>query len=70
MAQVGIRAEMWMVSDLSNEIIKKAKMKPFNSIQNALDNAINLIKSHGKKPHIIFMPSGSLTIPQIVSNNK
>jgi nickel-dependent lactate racemase len=70
MAQVGMRAEMWMVSDLSNKIIEKAKLKPYNSIQNALDNAINLIKSHGKKPHIIFMPSGSLTIPQIVLDNE
>jgi nickel-dependent lactate racemase len=70
MAQVGIRGEMWMVSDLDDDIIKKAKLIPYNSIQNALDSAIHIIKSNGKKPHIIIMPAGSLTIPKIISDNK
>jgi nickel-dependent lactate racemase len=70
MAQVGIRGEMWMVSDLDDDIIKKAKLIPYNSIQNALDSAIHIIKSNGKKPHIIIMPAGSLTIPKITSDNK
>jgi len=65
MAQVGIRAEMWMVSDLSDNTIEKAKLKPFKSIQNALDSAINFVKNKGKKPHIVIMPYGSLTIPQL-----
>jgi nickel-dependent lactate racemase len=67
MAQVGLRAEMWMVSDLEDRIIKDAKLKPYKSVQNALNDAINLLKSNGKKPHIIIMPSGSLTIPKIIN---
>jgi nickel-dependent lactate racemase len=67
MAQVGMRAEMWMVSDLDDNIIEKAKIKPYNSIQDALDNAINVIKSKRLKPFIIVMPSGSLTIPKLIS---
>jgi len=66
MAQVGIRAEMWMVSNLSDNIIEKAKLKPYKTIQNALDSAINFVKNKGKKPHIVIMPFGSLTIPQLI----
>ena len=69
MAQVGIRAAMWMVSDLNDNIIKSAKLEPYKSIQNALDSAISLIKSQDKTPHIIIMPSGSLTIPEILTDN-
>jgi len=68
MAQVGIRGEMWMISDLNDNIIKSAKLTPYNSIQNALDSAIHLVKSQGKKPHIVIMPSGSLTIPKIITD--
>ena len=66
MAQVGMRGEMWMVSDLDDDIIKKAKLKPYKSVQDALDNAIAVIKSKGIKPYIIIMPSGSLTIPKLI----
>jgi len=65
MAQIGIRAEMWAVTDLDDAIIKKSQLKPYKNIQNAINDAIKLIKSKGKKPKIIVMPSGSLTIPQI-----
>ena len=68
MAQIGLRAEMWMVSDLENSIIKNAKLKPYKSIQIALNDAVDLIKSNGKIPHIIIMPSGSLTIPKLIKN--
>ncbi len=65
MAQVGLKADMWMVSDLDDNIIKKAKLKPFKNIKLALNQAIAEMKLKGRKPHIIIMPSGSLTIPII-----
>jgi nickel-dependent lactate racemase len=65
MAQIGLRAEMWAVTDLDDATIKKSQLKPYKNIQNAIDDAVKLIKSKGKKPKIIVMPSGSLTIPQI-----
>ena len=63
MAQIGIRAEMWAVTGLDDDIVRKAQLKPFPSIQKAVDEAIELIKSKGKKPKIVVMPSGSLTVP-------
>jgi nickel-dependent lactate racemase len=65
MAQIGIRAEMWAVTDLDYDIVKKAMLKPYSDIQTAVDDAVNKIKSKGKEPRIIVMPFGSLTIPII-----
>jgi hypothetical protein len=65
MAQIGIRAEMWAVTDLDDKIIKKSQMKPFSDIQKAVDDAVKLIKDKGKKPRAVVMPFGSLTVPLI-----
>jgi len=65
MAQIGIHSQMWAVTDIKESIIKKALMKPCNSIQGALDDAIKTIKNKNREPRIIVMPAGSLTIPLI-----
>jgi nickel-dependent lactate racemase len=65
MAQIGIRAEMWAVTDLDDNIIKKAMLKPYSDIQTAVNDAVDLIKSKGKKPRAVVMPLGSLTVPLI-----
>ena len=63
MAQIGIRAQMWAVTDLEDEIIKKSQLKPYSDIQFAVDDAVEIIKKKGKQPRIVVMPSGSLTVP-------
>jgi len=63
MAQIGIRAEMWAVTDLDDDIIKKAMLKPYSDIQTAIDDAVRIIKSKGKKLKVVVMPYGSLTVP-------
>ncbi len=65
MAQIGIHSEMWAVTDLDDEIIKKSLLKPYSNIQDAVNDAIKKIKEKGKQPKVIVMPFGSLTIPQI-----
>jgi nickel-dependent lactate racemase len=65
MAQIGIRAQMWAITDLDDSIITKALLKPYSDIQVAVDDAIEIIKSKNKIPKIIIMPYGSLTIPII-----
>ncbi len=65
MAQIGIRADMWAVTDLDDKIIKKSQLKPYSTIQVAIDDAVKLIKKKGKKPKTIVMPYGSLTVPLI-----
>ena len=65
MAQIGIRAQMWAVTDIPDDIIKKAMLKPYADIQSAVDDAVRVIKDKGRTPRTIVMPSGSLTIPLI-----
>ena len=65
MAQIGVRAEMWAVTDLDDDIVKKSQLKPYSDIQTALDDAVKVIKSKEKKPRIVVMPFGSLTVPLI-----
>lgn len=65
MAQIGVHAKMWVVTDLDDEVVRKAMLKPYKTIQSALDDAINVIRNKGKKPRIVVMPQGSLTIPLV-----
>jgi nickel-dependent lactate racemase len=65
MAQIGIRADMWAVTDLDDDIVKSAMLKPYSDIQTAIDDAVNKIESKGKDPKVVLMPFGSLTIPII-----
>ena len=45
MAQIGIRAQMWAVTDLDENTIKKAKLKPYSNIQTALFNCSSFIST-------------------------
>ncbi|KYK24909.1 general glycosylation pathway protein [Thermoplasmatales archaeon SM1-50] len=65
MAAIGTHAQLWAVTDLPDDIVKKAMLKPYKSIQKAIDNAVKIIQGKGRQPRVIVMPSGSLTIPVI-----
>lgn len=63
MAQIGIYAEMWAVSDLDDDILEKAKLKPYKNIQETFDRAVAEIRNKGKEPYAVILPQGSLTVP-------
>jgi nickel-dependent lactate racemase len=65
MAQIGIKNEIWAVTDLDDKIVRKSLMEPYKNIQTALNEAIKKIKTRGDKPSIVVMPFGSLTVPLI-----
>ncbi|UCB59410.1 MAG: nickel-dependent lactate racemase [Thermoplasmatales archaeon] len=65
MAQIGIKNEIWAVTDLDDKIVKKALMKPYKTIQTAINDAVNKIIERGITPRVIVMPFGSLTIPLV-----
>ncbi len=69
MAQIGTWAEMWMVSDLPDGTVKRAKLVPQPSVQEALDKAIVEIQTRGKEPGLVIMPAGSLTVPLVKGGN-
>ncbi len=62
-AEVATWADLWAVTSLDPEIIRKALMKPYGELQKAVDDAINIIKNRGEEPRIIILPQGSITVP-------
>jgi len=65
MAQIGTHAQMWAVTDLADDIVKKAMLKPYRSIQSAVDDALRIMKEKERQPRVVVMPAGSLTIPLV-----
>ncbi len=62
MAEIGIWAEMWAVTDVEPETIEKLLIRPFASLQEALDTAI---ETKGDSAKILFLMDGGLTVPMI-----
>lgn len=60
MAEINLWAKVWAVTDLDPDVLKKIFIKPYGSIQEAVDNAIKL---KGKDTKVIFLLDGSVTIP-------
>jgi lactate racemase len=61
MAEIGLKSEMWAVTPLDPSLISKAKMRPFNSVSAAVDEAL---KAKGSNARITFIMDGGLTIPR------
>jgi hypothetical protein len=56
---------MWMVTCLEENIVRKAKLIPKETVQQALDDAVSTVKAKGMDPRLVIMPAGSLTVPYI-----
>lgn len=62
MAEIATWAEMWAVTDLEDEILENIFIRPFDSIQKAIDEAI---KKKDPNAEILFLMDGSITVPII-----
>jgi len=63
LAQIGVWAQIWAVTELPDDILKSINITPKSTVQGAIDEAVEQIKSQGKEPRIILMPNGCLTVP-------
>lgn len=63
-ALVQRKAQIYMVSDLEDEIVKKMFMTPFKAVDKALESAL---KECGRNSGIIVMPYGGSTLPCVKS---
>lgn len=59
-AMVQKKAEIYLVSDLPNEVVQRTFLTPFHSLQDAYDAAV---KKLGHVPSVIAMPYGGSTLP-------
>jgi nickel-dependent lactate racemase len=62
-AELATWADIYAVTDIKEELVKKAFMKPFKNTQDAIDAAVKKIEKNGEKIRIIFMQYGGLTVP-------
>ncbi|SMD06442.1 Nickel-dependent lactate racemase [Desulfocicer vacuolatum DSM 3385] len=62
MAEIGIWAQMWAVTNVAPETIEKLLIRPFSSLQDALDKAIEI---KGDSAKILFLMDGGLTVPMV-----
>ena len=60
MAEIGLWAQMWGVTDVEPEIISKLFIKPFADLQTAIDQAL---EEKGKEASVLFLMDGGLTVP-------
>ena len=61
MAEIAVWANMWAVTELDHELLKKANIRPFYKIQDAIDTALSL-KNDAK---ILVSMDGSITVPRV-----
>lgn len=64
-AQLATWAEIWGVTGLKGEDLESAFIKPFPSIQQAIDKALEV---KGKQAKILFLMDGSHTVPKLTRN--
>jgi nickel-dependent lactate racemase len=62
MAEVGLWAQTWAVTDLEPQLLEKIFIRPFSSLQTALDAAR---KEKGNDARVLILLDGSLTIPYV-----
>jgi len=62
MAEIGLWAQTYGVTDLDPEMLKSIFIRPFSSLQEAVDTAL---AEKGKDAKVLVLLDGSLTIPSV-----
>jgi predicted ATP-dependent protease len=66
MAEVFERAEVWAMTDLPDDDLRKIFIKPVKDLQNALETAL---AEKGPDAGVIFLMDGSVTVPSVKKQN-
>jgi len=61
-AEIATWAEIWGITDLKDEDIEAAFIKPFHDIQEAIKTAI---EHKGSKAKVLFLMDGTITVPKV-----
>jgi len=63
-AQIECRCEVWLVSDMPNDLVRDCFMRPFGHVQEALDAALTAQRAKlRREPRVLVMPHGGSTLP-------
>ncbi len=58
--------QIFLVSDLDDEIVERINFKPFKSVQSALEAAIS---EKGEESSVLLMPVAGSTLPKVELEN-
>lgn len=61
MAEIAIWANVWAVTDLDPELLRKANIRPFATVQEAVDAAL----ARNKDAKVLISMDGSITVPRV-----
>jgi len=61
-AELSLKAEIWAVTGLEGKLLREAFMKPYRSVQQALDEAL---KVKGKDARVLILQDAGLTVPRV-----
>jgi len=62
-AEIAVRANMWAVSEIDDETLASIFIRPFLTLQEAIDQAL---QEKGADTKILFMMAASMTVPRVV----
>ncbi len=62
MAEIGLWAQMWAVTDVDPQVISPLFITPFSDLQTALDRAL---EEKGNQASLLFLMDGGLTVPMV-----
>lgn len=62
-ALIAEKASIYLVSEFDSEIVESIFMKPFKTVQDALDSALEI---KGENARVLLMPNGGTTLPNKV----
>ncbi len=62
LAEIGLWSQIWAVTDLEASVLERIFIRPFTSIQSALDTAMEF---KGPSSRVLFLIDGSITVPMI-----
>lgn len=62
MAEIGLWAQMWGVTDVEPAVISKLFIKPFSDLQTAIDQAL---EEKGRESSVLFLMDGGLIVPLV-----
>ncbi len=60
MAEIGLWAQTWGVTDLEPELLERMFIRPFSSLQSSLDAALEI---KGDAARVLFLMDGGMTVP-------
>jgi len=62
LAEIATWAHMWAVTDLPPNVLNRIFIRPFDTLQSAIDTAYSM---KGDNLRVLIMPEGSITIPYL-----